>query len=55
MARGVDTSEVENRGHHDDLPQGTRMARNIRINWKVKKLLVLKTISLECSTFLSPR
>lgn len=54
-AKGVDAGEVEHWGLHDGLPQGARVSRDVGINWKVKKLLVLKTISLECSTFLSPR
>lgn len=54
-AKGVDAGEVGHWGLHDGLPQGARVRRDTGISWKVKRLLVLKTISLECSTSLSPR
>lgn len=54
MARGMNAGEGKNWGHHYNLAQGVR--RNKRINWELKKLLVLKTKFVwNCSTFSFPR
>lgn len=54
MARGMNAGEVKNWGCRNNLAQGVHV--NKRINWELKKLLVLKTKFVwNCSTFSFPR